>query len=641
MTTRLQPVVGAPIPLMHAMLVDEAAISTISTLLRLSSTLHHLNQIHSRILLLGLQSHYIITTHLISSFFLRFLAVDHAFSIYAHFPYPIPIHSTNSILQSLADTSPLQPLAFFLYLLHMRKVGTVDPTHTTRPNRFTFPPLLKACTLAFPSSVGPTQGIHTHVVKFGTHADVYVGTALMDSYSKHGDAGSALRVFDEMSVRNVVSWNSIVSGLAKCGDLVSARRLFEEMPERNVVSWTSLISGYAQNGYFYETLSMFEDMRSAGVKPNDVTMVSVLSACANLGALGLGRRIHSFLEDNGFGLNLFVGSALIDMYSKCGMVGDALHIFHRMRERNVVACSAMIMGLAMNGRATEALAIFEEMRMRGMVPNDITFIGVLCACCHAGLVEKGYHYFHLINREYSLLPKLQHYACMVDLLGRAGHLGDAYLFIMVMPIEPDVVVWGALLGACRIHHEFELGEHAAHRILELDPRHCGSLVFLSNVYARVGDKDGIRNVKQMMGISRTKKMPAKSWMEVNDVVHQFFAGDTSHPQNDRIYSKLDELAKQLEHEGYLPNTNSVVFSVEEEEKERSMYFHSEKIAIAFGLISTPKGSSIRIVKNLRVCDDCHSVVKLISKIEKREIVLRDSNRFHHFVGGMCSCRDYW
>lgn len=468
-----------------------------------------------------------------------------------------------------------------------------------------------------------------------------MGTALLDSYVKGGDLESSRRVFDEMPVRNVASWNSMVSGLAKWGDVDSARKLFEEMPEKNVVSWTSLISGYAQNGYFYETVAMFEDMGNAGVRPNDVTLVSVLSACGNLGALGLGKRIHAFLHENGYGLNLFVGSALIDMYSKCGMVGDALLLFERMHEKNVVVCSAMIMGLAMHGRGSEALAIFEDMRIQLIRPNDITFIGVLCACCHVGLVRKGRYYFRCMSEEYSIVPKLQHYACMVDLLGRAGLLGEANRFITKMPIKPDVVVWGSLLGACRTHGDFALGEYVARQILKLDPKHCGAFVFLCSAYARAANWGGLTKITKLMEISGMKRTPGRSWIEVNSVVHQFFAGDKSHPQNDRIYAKLDELAKLLALEGYLPNTKAVVYDVEEEEKQQSLFVHSEKIAIAFGLVSTPPGTDIRIVKNLRVCDDCHSAIKLISKIVARVIILRDSNRFHHFAGGMCSCKDYW
>ncbi|KAF8403143.1 hypothetical protein HHK36_011240 [Tetracentron sinense] len=610
---------------------------TLSSLLQLSSTTNHLKQIHSRLLVLDLHHDQFLVTSLINALSQRFRAINYAFSVFSHTQNPNTF-LFNAMIQAFSQTPGFSFNAISLYTLQMRK--EINPT--TRPNRFTFPPFLKACVSSYASSsVKPLQQIHAHVVKFGTCSDVYVGTTLLDSYSKCSEIEFARRVFVDMPERNVISWNSMISGFAKCGDMDSARELFEGMPEKNLVSWTSVISGYAQNGYFCETLMVFEDMGVAGVKPNEITLVSVLSACANLGALGLGRRLHSFLEDNGYEFDLFVGSALIDMYSKCGMVGDALQVFERMPQRNVVACSAMIVGLAMNGKGVEAIGIFEDMRFQGMLPNAITFIGVLCACCHAGLVDKGQFYFRCMNREYSIVPKLQHYACMVDLLGRAGHLDQAYQFITEMPIKPDVVIWGALLGACKTHREFELGVYAANRILELDPQHSGGFVFLSNAYARSGDWDGVKKVRRMMEISGMKKTPGKSWIEVNNVVHQFFAGDKSHPQSDRIYAKLDELAKLLEVEGYMPNVDYVLCDIEEEEKEQSLYVHSEKLAIAFGLINSPEGTPIRVVKNLRVCDDCHSAIKLISKIVTRDIILRDSNRFHHFSGGLCSCQDYW
>ncbi|XP_043703407.1 pentatricopeptide repeat-containing protein At4g21065-like [Telopea speciosissima] len=608
---------------------------TLHSLLQLSSTINHLKQIHCRLVLLDLHQDQFLITALVTALSQRFQAINYARSIFTQMHNP-NTYLSNAMIQAFSETPGSQSDALSFYILQMRD-GT-DPTR--RPNRFTFPPLLKACVAAF-SLVKPIQEIHAQVTKFGTYDDVYVGTTLLDSYSKCDDIEFARKVFEEMPVKNVVSWNSMISSLARCGDVSSAKNLFEEMPEKNLVSWTSVISGYAQNGYFRETLAMFEEMGAAGLKPNDITLVSVLSACANLGALGLGKRVHSLLEDNGYLLDLFVGSALIDMYSKCGMVDEAIQVFERMPQRNVVAFSAVIVGLAMNGRGLEAIRIFEHMRFQGLIPNDITFVGVLCACCHAGLVDEGKHYFDCMTQVYSLVPKLQHYACMVDLLGRAGHVDEAYHFIMEMPIKPDVVVWGALLGACRIHCNYELGVHAARQILELDPQHSGGFVYLSNAYARTGDLDGMKMVKKIMGISGMKKLPGISWIEANNVVHQFFAGDKSHPQSDRIYAKLDELAKQLECEGYTPDVDSVFCDVEEEEKEQSLYVHSEKLAIAFGLINSPEGTLIRMVKNLRVCVDCHSAIKLISKIVGREIILRDSNRFHHFTGGMCSCKDYW
>ncbi|MCL7023754.1 hypothetical protein MKW94_017854 [Papaver nudicaule] len=436
------------------------------------------------------------------------------------------------MIQALSQTPGLEIKALSVYTLQLCS----EPNDSYgRPDCFTFPSVLKACVSVF-SSVKSIQQIHTQLMKLGTYSDVYVGSTLLDSYSKCNGIKYAQRVFEEMTDRNVVSWNSMISAFAKSGDVDSAKRLFEEMPEKNLVSWTSLISGYAQNGYFSETLATFENMGKAGVKPNEITLVSVISACANLGALGFGRRIHSFMEDNHYKFDLFVASSLIDMYCKCGVVQDALELYKKMHLKNAITCSSMIVGLALNGRAMEAIEIFEEMRFQGMIPNEITFIGVLCACCHAGLVEKGEFYFSSMTKEYSLVPKLQHYACIVDLLGRAGQLDQAYQFIKEMPIKPDAIVWGALLGACRIHKNNKLGMFAAQRILELDPKHSGGLVFLSNVYARMGNWDGLKKVRRMMKTSGMKKVPGKSWIEVSNVVHQFFAGDKSHHQNDKIYA---------------------------------------------------------------------------------------------------------
>ncbi|XP_068643379.1 pentatricopeptide repeat-containing protein At4g21065-like [Aristolochia californica] len=608
---------------------------TLYSLLRHSPTSHHLKQIHCRFVLLSLYQDHFLLAYLIS-LCCRFQDVHYAFTLYAHTPNP-NIHLFNTILHSFHQTPSLRPDALRFYILQLRQ-GQTNPT--TRPNRFTFPPLLTGCTAAF-SSLALNQEIHSHILKYGTYLDVYVSTALLDSYSKLGNAIAAARVFEEMPVRNIVTYNSLVSGLGRCGEMGLAREAFDTMPEKNLVSWTCMIAGYARNGYYYETLSLFREMESLGVKPNQYALASTLIACANLGALELGKKIHSMLEEAEYGLDLFVGSALIDMYTKCGMVEDARRVFEKIPEKNVVVFSAMIVGLAMNGRGLEALGVFRDMILGGILPNDITFVGVLCACCHIGLVDKGWYYFNVMTKDYSMVPKLQHYACMVDLLGRAGHLGEAYRFIMSMPIEPDVVVWGALLGACKIHKKVELGKFVAHQILEIDPRHSGSLVFLSKVYASGGDLGGVRKVQQKMRILGIKKTPGNSWIEVKDVVYQFFAGDTSHPQSDRIYAKLDELAKLLEVEGYSPDTHSVVCDVEEEEKKQSVFIHSEKLAVAFGLINLPEGINIRIVKNLRICDDCHLAIKLVSKIVRRDIVVRDSNRFHHFSEGTCSCQDYW
>lgn len=603
-------------------------------LLRLSSVASHLRQIHAQLYVQGLHQDQFLITQLIS-LCRRLGDVGHALSAFARTRRPTA-HPLNAVLEALAGAEgALKLRAVAIYRAQLRGFPSRDATR--RPNCFTFSPLLRSCA----GSPDLVPQVHAHVTKFGAHADVYVGTTLLDSYAKCGDVEMARRLFDQMPVRNVVSWNSMISGLAKNGDVAGARKLFEDVPNRNDASWTSMITGYAQNGYFDETLAMFGAMTSAGVQLNDMAAVSILSACANLGALGLGRRLHKHLDRGGSGLDLFTGTALVDMYCKCGVVDEAAEVFNRMPKKNVVAFSSMIMGLAMNGRCAEALRIFDKMREDGVRPNDITLVGVLCACCHGGLVDEGRHHFESMQRAYSVVPRLQHYTCVVDLLGRAGRVKDAFRFIEEMPLDPDVVVWGALLGACRIHGELELGKYAASRILELDPQHSGSLVFLSSACARTRDWNAVRRITKRLGTSRTKKIAGKSWIEIDGAVHQFFAGDQSHARNDEIYAKLTELARLLEQHGHSPDVGSVICDVEEEDKEQALHVHSEKIALAFGLISTPDGAAIRIVKNLRVCLDCHSSMKLISKIARRAIVLRDGNRFHHFSEGACSCGDYW
>ncbi|MQL97562.1 hypothetical protein Taro_030253 [Colocasia esculenta] len=604
-------------------------------LLRLSSVTRNLRQIHARLYVLGVHQDSFLVTHLISLCH-RAGDIHHALSAYAQTQSPTA-YPLNALLEALVDADDaLKRRGVAVYRAQLRDCQRGDANR--RPNCFTFSPLLRSC---FPSASSLVPQVHGHIIKFGVETDVYVGTTLLDSYGKCVNCELARQLFDDMPVRNVASWNSMLSSLARSGDILEARKLFDQMQSRNEVSWTSMITGYAQNGYFGETLVLFQEMVSAGIKLHEMAAVGVLSACAHLGALGLGKKLHQYFDRESRGLDLFIGSALIDMYSKCGVVDQAAEVFTRMPKKNVVVFSSMIMGLAMNGRCIEALQVFNDMKKVGIRPNDITLVGVLCACCHGGLVDEGRQYFGSMVQKYSIAPKLQHYACIVDLLGRAGLIKEAYQFIRDMPINPDIVVWGALLGACRIHGEFELGKHAALRILELDPQHSGSLVFLSSACARNRDWTGVKKITKRMGSSGTKKIPGKSWIEVNSVVHQFFAGDKSHPHSDKIYMKLDELGRLLELEGYSPNVDSVVCDVEDEDKEQALYVHSEKIAIAFGLISTPEGTDIRVVKNLRVCNDCHSSIKLISKIVGRDIILRDNNRFHHFSGGTCSCKDYW
>eukprot|EP01018_Ginkgo_biloba_P037421 Gb_09407 [translate_table: standard] len=452
--------------------------------------------------------------------------------------------------------------------------------------------------------------IHDYTIRNYFELDVFVATALVDMY-------------------------------AKCGTTNVARHLFDKMSKRNVVSWSAMIGGYAHNGHANEALALFNQMQLETVKPNSVTMVSVLLACALLGALQQGKGLHGYIIKSGFDLDVFVGNTLVDMYAKCGSIELARQSFNKMLTRNLASWNAIIAGYRMHGHAEDVLALFAQMQQTGMKPNHITFLCVLSACSHAGLVDEGWHHFDCMTQDYGIVPMVKHYACMVDLLGRAGRLDGAHDFIKKMPIEPDASVWGALLGACRIHCNIDLGERVAECLFNLEPGNAGFYVLLSNIYAAAERWDDVAKVRTMMKDRGVKKTPGWSLIEVNNKVHTFLVGDRSHPQSEKIYATLETLAGKMKEAGHVPDMNFVLHDVEEEVKEQILCSHSEKLAIAFGLISTSPGTSLRIMKNLRVCGDCHSVTKFISKIVGREIIVRDANRFHHFKDGLCSCGDYW
>ncbi|KAK1281305.1 Pentatricopeptide repeat-containing protein [Acorus gramineus] len=473
--------------------------------------------------------------------------------------------------------------------------------------------------------------------------DVVSWNTIVSGLCSIGDVKNARRVFEGMKERSLVSWSAMIAGLARSGDVDGARGVFDSMPEKGlgVGPWNAMISAYAQSEQFGEAVGLFRGLQREGLRPNDVTLVSVLSACAHLGALELGRWVDCFVKRSGMYLNVVLGNALCDMYAKCGCIDEAKKIFDALHERDVVSWSIIISGLAMHGHAGEALVFFARMSEIGVRPNDITFMGLLSACTHAGLVDEGRKFFYLMKNKYNIDPKIEHYGCFVDLLSRAGRLDEAEELIESMVIPPNVIVWGALLGGCRIYKDIDRGKRVAKRILELDSGHSGSYVYLADVYASKGRLDDSAKCMLKMREKRVVKVPGCSWIEVDNTVYEFFVGDRSHPQSDKIYSMIDELVLKMRLAGYTPNTRLVSHSVDEEEKENALSTHSEKLAVAFGLISTPDGTTIRVVKNLRVCIDCHDAMKIISEIVGREIILRDRSRFHRFVGGKCSCNDYW
>lgn len=475
--------------------------------------------------------------------------------------------------------------------------------------------------------------------------DLYAGSSLINLYVKCGEIRDARRMFDEMHVRDASSWNAMIAGYMNAGSFDLAQQLFDEMPNRNIVSWTSMISGYAQNGLADRALVLFDKMRrdDSEVKPNWVTLVSVLPACAHSAALEKGESIHSYAAALGFDLHPTVQIALITMYAKCGSLAKARNCFDRIRKnhKGLVSYNAMIAAYASHGRGIDATSLFEEMIRLGIWPDSITFTGLLSGCSHSGLLDQGLSYFDSMRTVYKVEPRSEHYACVVDLLGRVGRLVQAMNLINSMEIEASPSVWGALLSACRTYKNLEIAEVAAKKLFILEPENCGNYVVLSNMYAEAGRWEELNKLRAYLKNTGFRKSPGCSWTEINKKLHVFFGGDKSHPQANEIYMLLKDFPNKIKPAGYVPDTSFALHDVSEEEKECNLIMHSEKLAVAFGLLNTTPGKVLRVTKNLRICGDCHMAMKFISKIYEREIIVRDVNRFHHFRDGLCSCGEYW
>ncbi|KAG7572729.1 Pentatricopeptide repeat [Arabidopsis suecica] len=451
-----------------------------------------------------------------------------------------------------------------------------------RPNKFTYSVVLTALPAISPSEV------HAQVVKTNYERSSTVGTALLDAYVKLGKVDEAAKVF---------------SGI----------------DDKDIVAWSAMLAGFAQTGETEAAIKMFGELTKGG-----------------------GKQFHGLAIKSRLDSSICVSSALLTMYAKKGNIESAEKVFKRQREKDLVSWNSMISGYAQHGQAMKALDVFKEMKKRKVKMDSVTFIGVFAACTHAGLVEEGEKYFDIMVRDCKIVPTKEHNSCMVDLYSRAGQLEKAMKVIDNMPNLAGSTIWRTILAACRVYKKTELGRLAAEKIIAMKPEDSAAYVLLSNMYAESGDWQERAKVRKLMNERNVKKEPGYSWIEVKNKTYAFLAGDRSHPLKDQIYMKLEDLSTRLKDLGYEPDTNYVLQDIDDEHKEAVLAQHSERLAIAFGLIATPKGSPLLIIKNLRVCGDCHVVIKLIAKIEEREIVVRDSNRFHHFSSdGVCSCGDFW
>ncbi|XP_055824201.1 putative pentatricopeptide repeat-containing protein At5g09950 [Solanum dulcamara] len=437
--------------------------------------------------------------------------------------------------------------------------------------------------------------------------------------------------------------NTFLACYGKCGEMDYCENIFCGMSNRkDDVSWNLMISGYLHNEILPKAMDLVWLMLHKGQKLDGFTFASVLSACASIATLEHGMEVHACAIRACLESDIVVGSALVDMYAKCGRIDYASRFFDLMPVRNIYSWNSMISGYARHGHGHKALDLFTKMKLDGQTPDHVTFVGVLSACSHVGFVEQGMDYFDSMSKQYGLTPRIEHFSCMVDILGRAGQMNKLEDFINKMPLKPNALIWRTVLGACgrASTRKTDLGRKAAHMLLELEPHNAVNYVLLANMYASGGKWEDVAEARRAMREATVRKEAGCSWVSMRDGVHVFVAGDQSHPDKHAIYEKLKELHKRIRDAGYVPQIKYALYDLELENKEELLSYHSERLAVAFVLTRT-SDMPIRIMKNLRVCGDCHSAFRYISQVVGRQIVLRDSNRFHHFADGKCSCNDYW
>lgn len=676
--------------------------TTLSTLLSVCSSVDDLKWgrgIHSLVIKLGLDSNVCVCNSLLGMYS-EAGRLDDAEFVFKEM-LETDLISWNSMMTCyVRDGRSLDALKLFLKMLQIRK--TV--------NYVTFMSALAACTNS--EFIDKGKIVHALVILTGMHENLFVGNASVTMYAKSGMMVEAKKVFQMMSKRNEVTWNSLIGGYAeneepdgavksfqlmreegiktdyitvsnvlgacltpddllkrgmpihayvisagfesntyvqnslitmyaKCGDLQSSNYLFDGLPHKNSVSWNAIIAANAHHGLEEEVLKFIVKMRSAGIDVDQFSFSEGLAATAKLAVLEEGQQLHCLAVKLGFGTDPFVINAAMDMYGKCGEMDDVLRLLPQPFNRSRLSWNILISAFARHGHFQKARETFSEMLEMGMKPDHVTFVSLLSACNHGGLVDEGLSYYATMSKDFNVTPGKEHCVCIIDLLGRSGRLFEAEAFINEMPVPPDDLVWRSLLASCKIHGNLKLGKKAAEHLFELDPSDDSAYVLYSNICATTRKWGDVEDVRRQMESYKIKKKPACSWVKLKNQVGLFGMGDQTHPQTDEIYEKLGELKKMIKEAGYVPDTSYALQDTDEEQKEHNLWNHSERLALAFGLLNTPDGSPIRVFKNLRVCGDCHSFYKFVSGIISRKIILRDPYRFHHFSCGQCSCSDYW
>lgn len=505
--------------------------------------------------------------------------------------------SWNAVLSGFHDTESSHGSRIFKEIL----------VNGFKPNIYTFISALRSCVT---SEFG--KQVHCHVIKENLDSDCYIGTALIDMY-------------------------------VKSKSIQDAEKIVNRMNEIDLFTWTTIISGCAQINQGEKSILYFNQMNKDGVKPNEFTLAACLRGCSGITSLTNGKKIHSFVIKDGFVNDPFVGSALLDMYGKCGSIDEAEMIFEEMESNDTVLWNTIINQYSQHGYGDKALKVFEVMLTKGISLDGVTFIGILSACSHLGLIKKGREYFHSMSKDHGITPSIDHYALMVDILGRGGKFNEVESFIDEMKLTHNSLILETLLGACKVHGNLELGEKVAKKLFEIEPEVDSNYIMLSNIFASKGMWNEVAKIRAKMSSQGIKKEPGCSWVDLDHggQTHVFLSQDGSHFQILEIHQKLKELEEKLFSMGYIPNLDYVLHNVSEREKREILSHHSERLALGFSLINKNSNKVVRIFKNLRICGDCHEYMKLVSRIINKDIVIRDAKRFHCFKDGLCSCQDYW
>ncbi|XP_023885471.1 pentatricopeptide repeat-containing protein At4g21065 [Quercus suber] len=587
------------------------------------------------------------------------------------------------------------------------------------PTNYTLGTALNACSSLYSVMLG--KQFHAYIIKYQIDFDTSVGNALCSFYSKLGNLESAIKAFQRIREKNVISWTAVISACGdngeaarglrffaemltediipneftltsvlslcctmlslgvgaqihsltiklgymsslpiknsimylylKCGCISEAEKLFDKMETFSLVTWNAMISGHSQMMDFAEddlsayrsgceALNIFFKLNQSGMKPDLFTFSSILTACSRLVAVEQGEQIHAQIIKSGFLSEVVVGTALINMYNKCGSIEKATKAFVEMDTRTMILWTSMITGFSQHGQSQQALQLFEDMRLAGVRPNQITFVGVLSACSHAGMVKEALSYFEMMQKVYKIKPVMDHFACLIDMFVRLGQLNEAFDFIKKNDFEPNEFIWSLLMAGCRSHGNLELGFYAAEQLLKLKPKDTETYVLVLNMYLSAGRWKDVSRVRKIMKEEKLKKLHDWSWISIKNKVYSFKPNDKSHFHSADIYKLLENLLDQVKSLGYESLETLEVTNGDEEKTYSSTAYHSEKLAIAFALLNTPNAAPIRIIKSIFMCRDCHNFVKFISLLTAREIVIRDSKRLHKFVNGHCSCGEF-